>query len=1189
MIDQIVEDGDTFYCESYKDVNTGDRRTMTILDLKRNLLIQKKFNIRIKIEEPEYAGKFRSRDPTELHLAKALELFFERHDAGILTSLVLNIAIWRDSKYYNVFDGQARRDNGEPVANEVSGSAKLFLVKDLMGVLFIILEKSNVRNEPFVIYAVTVGAIESVSPDDPAQVEKTRGKLQRRPSGYKIRQTHRAVVQGSYHLTHPAIPRALRDKGHLIIAVAALIYSRLISANKWTTALLDLIINQSNIYLVDLTRILERKLDDGFELRLEDLMSDVILGVYSAKIKVDANVIPDRAQKNKSAIDSGIREFFETWELGILEIKKIFYAIWKDGDAYYFFDPFACDDEGFRINHNDGREHTTDDTFKGAACVTMNSTVNEVVETLLENTGNKDKDPFLIHGVTVLYVKTGVTPDGPLEKVIYRERDTNRRPRAPSPPTPTDTKEKVVDTTPRVRPDSRKSMEMSNQFPEIMQNVDQYAMADDEPITFILAQEEKKKVDEEEQDVEEEEEENVEGEEEEDDKEMQKVRIKKEEGADKVETADDTQKEPSLKFITGYRMINVHRLLLCGTKNCLSESYRPQSRGRQGLIVALTALAYRRLKDPTSWRNIDVDQIVDVSNKAYEQVITWIEQGRPEIKEAEAVREELGEDEEEEEEEEEEVEEEEEEMEEEEEEEEKVVIRKVARAPSHLDVSFLPPRLKLAEYDAIFRTKANVVDGDANPLANLAEALERYFERYPEAVLENKRLMYAVWKEDGKFFLFNPYGSDSEGWRLRDHPASFVVTDSLNELTDLLHGVLEYNDPLFSLHFVTLDAIQPGKYTSPVEIMMPDEQTIDKFRTKFLPITDDDLLKLEETRPDITVVEALEKPVDDEEEEEEEEMEEEEEEEEEEEGEEEEEEEEEEDEAARKKLEIPEKPLVDPLLEVEEFAQPDAPYRLNLALLTSTVKIQEPIEEELNGLHEEVMMEKMKYNHPPPYVMPPRKTLYVLLEAKRANRSIPSLVSRFSIDSRLEVKKMDGFPTNYGVPASVAIVSLPQDAKSSKMIKLSFGKYLYSRLPPIRMMPLRAIDESYIQNEDIDNALDEKYLEREKLEEKKKDMALAKLMIVSCGARSELIPLGPIIKTPVLTIKHLTCPDEQKRKSTLKTDKETLIIKKNLSDAEKFLFKLIFPNFNPDLQVSVFYKFLSKFFTFSNIFFTHLS
>ncbi|XP_072757740.1 uncharacterized protein [Anoplolepis gracilipes] len=1022
VIDQIVEDGDTFYCESYKDLSIGDRRTMTILDMKRSLLVQKKFNTRITIEDPAYAGKFRSRDPTELHLAKALELFFERHNAGILTSPVLNIAIWRDSKYYNIFDGQARRDNGEPVADEVSGSAKLFLVKDLMGVLFIILEKSNVQNEPFVIYAVTVDAIESVFPDDPAEVEKTYGKL-RRPSGYKIHRKHRAVVQGSYHLTHPAIPRALRDKGHLIIAVAALIYSRLINANKWTTALLDLIINQSNIYLVDLVRILEKKLDDDFELRLEDLMSDVILGVYSAKIKVDASVISDSAQKNKSDIDSGIREFFETRELGILEIKKIFYAIWKDGDVYYFLDPFACDDEGFRII--DSREHTTGDLFGGAACVTMNSTINEVVETVLENTGNKDKDPFLIHGITVLYVKTGVAPDAPLEKIIYRERGINRRPRAPSPPALTDTVEKVVDTTPRVRPELRKSMEMSNQFPEIMQNVDQYTMTDDEP------------------------------------------RI--EEDVEEAETAEEIPKEPSVKFIAGYKMINVHRLLLSGTKNCLSESFRPQSRGRQGLIVALTALTYRRLKDPTRWRNIDVDQIVDVSNKGYEQVITWIEQGRPEIKEARAVKEE---------------------------------------------------------------TKTNVIDGDANPLANLAEALERYFERYPEVVLENKRLMYAVWKEDGKFFLFNPYGSDSEGWRLRDHPASFVVTDSLNELIDLLHGVLEYNDPLFSFHFVALDAIEPGKYTSPVEIIIPDEQTIDKFRTKFLPITDDDLLKLEEIKPDITA------------------------------------EEEEEDEAAKKKLEA-EKPLVDPLLEVEEFVQPDAPYHLNLALLTATVKIQEPFEKEFDGLHEEVIMEKMKYDHPPPYVMPPRKTLYILLEAKQANRSIPSLVSRFSIDSRLEVKKKDDFPSNY--VASAAIISLPQDSKPSKMIKLSFGKYLYSRLPPIRMIPLRAIDESYIQNEDVDNAFDENFsLGREKLERKKGDTTLEKLMTVSCDARSELIPLGPIIKIPVLIIKPLTCPDEQQRKgvSREKTEKETFSIKRHLCDAEKLLFKLIFPDFNPDIQLS---------------------
>jgi len=119
------------------------------------------------------------------------------------------------------------------------------------------------------------------------------------------------------------------------------------------------------------------------------------------------------------------------------------------------------------------------------------------------------------------------------------------------------------------------------------------------------------------------------------------------------------------------------------------------------------------------------------------------------------------------------------------------------------------------------------------------------------------------------------------------------------------------------------------------------------------------------------------------------------------------------------------------------------------------------------------------------------------------------------------------------------------------------------------MVPLRAIDESYIQDEEIDKAIDEKYLDRRKLEKKEEDKKLGKLSYV---AKTELIPLGPIIKTPVLTIKHLTSLDERKRKSVSKTKEIAPSVKKTLRDAEKLLFKLIFPNFRPDLQVNPFFN-----------------
>ncbi|XP_033335489.2 uncharacterized protein LOC117225822 [Megalopta genalis] len=1115
VIDQIIEDGDSFYCESYKEISTDDRRLLTILHLGRTLCVQNKLTVNVTIEDAAYAGKFRSSEPTELHLVKALELFFKRYKAGILCSSVLNIALWKDTKYFNIFDGQARKENCEPAADGLSGTAKLFLVRDLIGVLFIILEKSQVGNEPFVLYAIAISGVDHYTkPIAVVDTEKIYAHaVERRPSSYKVQDKYRAVLQGSYHIMHPALPALVRGRTHMIIALASLVYSRLVNGNKWTSGLVDLIFNQSNIYFVDLVRVLDKDLaDPEFELKMDDAMGDVILGVYSAKVKIRTNVVPGYGQKRgKVAFDTGFREFFESQACGLLEIKGVYYAIWRHDDTYYYMDPYACDDEGFRSGTAE-----IDGSYKPgeAACVTMNSSINQVLETIMENTGSRDRDPFIIHGVRVLYVKTGVTPGGPLEYVIYREKGTNRRPQAP--PVAVAAKslgkiDEVPDMTPTIRPQLLRLKDAVVQVPPLMKEAEMYMMTDEEPRSYvILPPEEEEPV----QELGEEEEE-----------ELEAGRKDWEEMEEEEEPEKVPEEPPVQRVIRGYRKVGPYRLVLQGSKNCLDDSFEVRSRGKQGLMAALVAIAYRKLKDPKRWRNVDVDQLIDVGDKTYGEVIEWIRKGSPAMADKTEAAE---------------GEEEEEELEEGEEEEEE----RLQPVPSHLDLGMLPARLKFGENDVIFKSKMDVIRGDAAPLANLAEALECYFKRHSELLLENKRLIYAVWKDNECYFLFNPYGSDAEGWRLRDYPASFAVLGSLNELVTLLHGVIEFNEPAFTFHFVSLDSIQPGKYATEVEVMPPGDD-IEMFKTSFLPITDDDIEKIEaelktveEEEEDADVIDVL--------------M-----------GEEEEEEEEEEEGARRPRaglLEEAEKPLVDPLLEVREQEQPDAPYRLNLALLTAGLKIPEETEEAMQRVHAQKALEKLKYEHPPPYVLPSNKTLTKLLEAKRAKRSVPSLVSRFSIDSRLDVKKKGGFGTSL-LSRSTIVMSAGTGIDflvPSKKIKLCPKRYLFSRLLPICLIPIRAIDDMYIQHDGP--------IEEDQLEETPKRLGMVREDLpeapVGIRIRPALIPLGPIIRTPVPEKRLGSCPEKRRRKCLLsKADAGDALMEKILCNTEDLLLELFFPDF----------------------------
>ncbi|XP_011310196.1 uncharacterized protein [Fopius arisanus] len=1086
LMDQIIEDGDAYFCDSYRDIKTPNRRNLTVLQLKKSLIIQRSHKALVNIDEAAYTGTFRSIKPTEMHLVKALELFFRSYDAAVLISPGLSIAIWREGKGFNIFDGQPRDRNLKPDDN---GSAKLITLNDLNGVFFIILEKSNVKNEYFVLYPIGVRGIVRLSEDE----DEGGGQEppQRRPSGYIIQGTFRALVRGSFHLHHPSIPQDLQGRSHLIIAIAALVYSRLISPAKWTTPMLDLIINQSHIYLVDLFRVLDKKFTDNASLGIGDLLGDFFFGVYGAKVKVWENVVPGQAKKGKSTIDSGFRDFFKANELGILEVKRTFYAVWKDSGKFYFLDPFGCDAEGFRVDPSDPDEQIRYQS--AAAGLTMNSSINELMEVILENTGNTEKDPFFLHGVQVLYVKTHSSVDAPGGTVVFREKRTNRRPVPPAPPQAgSDHCVGKIDAIPRPRIGDEKTKTVESQFPQPMTNVRDF-MKTEEELTVL--------------------------------------------GTDHAD----------LQPIKFYKIVNPRRIILQGSKNCLSEEFDENSRGRQCLSIALAVISFAKVKPSGKWRSTDLDYLIAAGNRAHEDLIKWIQKGSPRLTEESGDVEDEGEDEEDEEDEEEEN----------EEAEDEDGDRQLGRAPSHVDVSMLPPRMKFGEYDVKFSSRMSISQGDADPIVNLGEALDRYFIKYHELILENKRLMYPLWKSNGNYFVFNPYGSDDEGWRLRGHPGSLIVTDSVNELVDVLHGILEFNDRKFSLHFVHIETVGPGnKYKSPVEVETPVED-VEKYQVVFLPVTDADVAALRpEPTEDIRGGEENEE-LEIAEEEEEEEEDEDEEKEEENENEDEENEVEAEGEEAGETLGIPvqEAPLVDPLLEVPEQDRPDAPEQLNFFLITTNVKLED--EEIDENAREALEYERLKYNHPPPYVLPPKKVLAMLLAAKKATKSIPSLVSCFSIDSRLAVKT-DLPPVDTD---NVPVIESPSAESNSKLIKLPPKKYLFSRIPPIGFTPLRAINEKFIHDERVDGKMDGDCRSKKLKATTSESFYLTEVPQVLGGVRIQpsIIPLGPVIMTPTPKFKVKPCHGEKMQCRLSEVERRDFNLEKIVCYTEDILFDMIFP------------------------------
>ncbi|XP_032453709.1 uncharacterized protein LOC100677964 [Nasonia vitripennis] len=1093
VIDQVIEDGDTYYSDSYSQIETDDRRTLKLLDLKRELDIRKTHRVSVKIDEPIFAGTFRSETPKDLHIAKALDLFFKKYTTCVLTSPAQNVAIWKCSKYFNFFDGQARLENCEiadPGAN--NGFAKLILLQSISDVLFVILEKSNVKNEPFVLYNIDIVGVRKLS-ELPDAEEKTLGEPKPRPSGYRIQDKYRAVVQGSYHLLHPILPEEFQGRGHLVLAVAALVYSRLLSGSKWTKVMIDLIFNQSNIYLTDLARVLGKTLDHTFELTVNDLLCDVVLGVYTAKIKVQENVVPGQGKKGKLTMDTGIRDYFAAHPFGILEIKKIFYPIWKERNKFYMLDPFACDEEGFRI---DSRDPANAERYKkAAACVTMNSSVNQLVETILENTESKEKDPFIIHGLKVLYIKTGTAQDGSDEKVVFREKKTNRRPpRPPSPPSAViDDCEVIIDSLPRPREVDKPVNEVV-QYPQLTNQVELFMKTFDD---------------------------------------------------EKSADPDDENVYDNQEIkLSGYKIINPHRLMLRGTKNCLSEEFSEQSRGRQGLTIALTALAASEQTDLAEWNSSDIDNIIYDGHSIYEEIVSCIHRGSSDgASEEDAVSKEYigggkkgvqiegGSN-------------------NEESYEEFETLS--TKGPEDLTLSMLPKNIKIGDTDVNLVWKMNVMKGEANPLANLGEALEKYFEQFDRVILENNELMYAIWTKYDKFFILNPYGNDQDGWQNYSEPAGLFVVDRIIELVNLLYGLIQYNEYNFILHFIKLSLPSSGEdnesSSNSEDIQI---EAIQKYKTKFLPVTDADLAEIKITDEEVeqpnedNLTNVLEN---------------------------------EDNNSESKTYNLDEvsmntrvfreainaeKNLLKLFKIVAEPKQVDAPARLNLALVTGVVKIEHITEEKKQEENLDVFYEKLKYTHPPPFVLPPKKNLCALLDVKLASKSVQSLLSRFSIDSKLAIKEKTDLPLSGQQDATI---SLDDTIEKSKLITLPPKKYFFSKSLPCGLTPIRAINEQFIR----DKIIDEEQEEDCRRKKKAKEIIMVpddKSNVSEEHILPKIIPLGPCIKTPEPVRKIHDCPERKKRKCSLTAkEKEDAILKKLVCSTENLLFEMMFPDFKENIE-----------------------
>ncbi|CAH1118613.1 unnamed protein product [Phaedon cochleariae] len=372
-IDEILGYGNDLFSQSARVAHIHNlSKLLEFNELQKYCIIGEK-KIRFTVDDPEVAGYIRSDDKKVYNLTKALRIFFSRNTAGILKTQDICIGVWKH-KYFYMFDARPRTRD---LFCSPSGTAIMANFYDVSALATVFLARSNFGNWPFVIYPLK--ALKVLNRDDPEVDSNAALDV---ASEYNILNANKAVVLASLDLADKCFDFS-RNKQSLAMAVVCLAYSRITPPSAWHRTTVDKIMIIGNqLYLQCL------ECESIVDLKLDNLPALFTIGPYIVEIYIYANVYADLLFRSCCCqLRCCLEEFFEKCTNAIVQIGKGFLAVWKQRNMFYCFDPYSRNNEGYRCRD-------------GAACVSMHSTVESLVEVITTNFDDKDTI-FYVHAMKV--------------------------------------------------------------------------------------------------------------------------------------------------------------------------------------------------------------------------------------------------------------------------------------------------------------------------------------------------------------------------------------------------------------------------------------------------------------------------------------------------------------------------------------------------------------------------------------------------------------------------------------------------------------------------------------------------------------------------------------------------------------------------------------------------------------------
>lgn len=257
---------------------------------------------------------------------------------------IFKVVIWKDRICYYIFDPAGR--DSRAYTNFAKGCAALINVKDLGSVAEVLLARSILEDQKFVLAPVKVLKMVDEKCDEDFESDTELTQAEKAMMGYRILTENCAIVNANMHLGDRCFEDAKYSQA-LPIAVVAMTYAKISPPNTWYSKTLDKVLRLGNKLYLD---CLHPKV--MIDMTIDNIPNEIFVGPYACEIIIYRERIKGQLFTTKECllnIRTGLQEFFSNeYNSGILEFNNYALAIWRQRDMFYLFDPYPRANDGTR-------------------------------------------------------------------------------------------------------------------------------------------------------------------------------------------------------------------------------------------------------------------------------------------------------------------------------------------------------------------------------------------------------------------------------------------------------------------------------------------------------------------------------------------------------------------------------------------------------------------------------------------------------------------------------------------------------------------------------------------------------------------------------------------------------------------------------------------------------------------------